>query len=159
MHKFHKIIASGFGSGFSSRAPGTVGSIAAFTVWLLLAKLQIIQSAADSLILALLFALIGLVATERALSTENADKENKDPQWVVIDEWVGVFISLIPSSPENLLQGLLALALFRFFDITKLGPIGKAESLPGAKGIMADDIVAGLFAALVLLALKATISI
>lgn len=73
-----------------------------------------------------------------------------DPQFIVIDEWAGMSISLLYISPSNYLAVISAFLLFRFFDITKLGPVGWAENLPGAWGIMLDDVVAGIFATLLL---------
>ena len=75
----------------------------------------------------------------------------KDPKEVVIDEVSGQFIAILACvQSENFthifLSLLLSFILFRFFDITKIGPIKKFENLPNSFGIMADDIAAGLFA-------------
>ena len=80
--------------------------------------------------------------------------KQKDPKEVVIDEFTGQFIALLAITSSNntndiILSILLSFLLFRFFDITKLGPIKKFEELPGGIGIMADDIVAGICAFLV----------
>ena len=77
--------------------------------------------------------------------------KKKDPKEIVIDEFGGQFIVLFATiQSENIFYNCLSLTLsfllFRFFDITKIGPIKKFETLPGGLGIMADDIVAGLFA-------------
>ena len=74
----------------------------------------------------------------------------KDPGEVVIDEVAGMWIALLPA---GLIwwQILLAAMLFRLFDILKPGPVGWADKrLPGGLGIMADDLIAGALAALVL---------
>ncbi len=78
----------------------------------------------------------------------------KDPKEVVVDEFAGQFIALlgiIDSDNINyiLTSLLLSFLLFRFFDITKIGPIKKFEKLPGGIGIIADDLAAGLFAFLI----------
>ena len=65
---------------------------------------------------------------------------------VIIDEFIGQFIALI-FIPNSVLGLLLSFLLFRFFDITKLYPVNKAEKIPGAMGVLADDIVAGLMTA------------
>lgn len=81
---------------------------------------------------------------------------DKDPQFIVIDEWIGLSITLIAiyGVKNPLLLSIVALVLFRFFDITKLWPISAFENLPGAFGVLADDIAAGLLAAGVLLILQ-----
>ena len=80
--------------------------------------------------------------------------KKKDPKEVVIDEFAGQFIAILATiSTESSLLTFLSLMfsflLFRFFDISKIGPIKKFESLPGGVGIMADDIIAGLCAFIV----------
>ena len=78
----------------------------------------------------------------------------KDPNEVVVDEFAGQFIAILgiidSSNISYILTSLLfSFVLFRFFDITKLGPIKRFEKLPGGFGILADDLVAGLFAFLI----------
>jgi phosphatidylglycerophosphatase A len=75
----------------------------------------------------------------------------KDPSEVVIDEFGGQFIVLLATIDTDnnyyiALSLFLSFVLFRFFDITKIGPIKKTEKLKGGYGIMADDILAGIFA-------------
>ena len=75
--------------------------------------------------------------------------KKKDPKEIVIDEFGGQFIVLLATiQSENIFYNYssltLSFLLFRFFDITKIGPIKKFESLPGGLGIMADDVIAGL---------------
>ena len=75
----------------------------------------------------------------------------KDPKEIVVDEFGGQFIALLGIIDSNninciLISLLLSFFLFRFFDITKLGPIKKFEKLPGGFGIITDDLVAGLCA-------------
>ena len=77
--------------------------------------------------------------------------KKKDPSEVVVDEFAGQFIVILATiDTDNKLNVALSLlisfSLFRFFDITKLGPIKKMENLKGGLGIMADDILAGIFA-------------
>lgn len=68
-----------------------------------------------------------------------------DPSEIVLDEVVGCMVTFmgIPLTPATVLIGVI---VFRFFDITKWGLVGRAERISGAWGILADDIVAGLFA-------------
>lgn len=118
------------------RGPGTAGSVAAMLIFWLCAPPQ---SSTQLAIIALLAAL-GTLAVHVVL---RRDRNLIDPGWIVIDEWVGMWITLWGSDTtiESLLVGLI---LFRFFDIFKPFPVSYAESLPGALGIMADDIVAGI---------------
>ncbi len=68
----------------------------------------------------------------------------------MIDEWAGIFFALIPVSGTNYLAAAAAFILFRFFDIVKPGPVGWCEKLPGAWGIMMDDVAAGVITALII---------
>ena len=76
----------------------------------------------------------------------------KDPQIVVVDEVVGLWLTLAGAVRLNWKSWLLAFALFRVFDIFKPPPIRQFEKLPGGTGIVADDVAAGVCAALVLYA-------
>lgn len=142
------IIASFFGAGRSPWAPGTAGSLVALLlgaaalhgpVWLLPA-------------LAVAATLAGLLAIPHAVPDREAD-----PGWVVIDEVAGQWITLLGLAASPSIPGLLAaFLLFRALDIWKPGPIGWADRKPGAVGIMLDDVIAGVIAALLLLALRHT---
>ncbi len=144
------LISSGFGSGYAPKAPGTVGSVAAVLVWCTLAWLGLLPSMLSQAIAALVVVIVGTWATKISLDEEGGE----DPQWIVIDEWAGIFIALIGTSAAALWHIALAFALFRLFDILKPGPVSKAEDLPGAVGIMGDDSVAGLFALITLSVLR-----
>ena len=74
---------------------------------------------------------------------------SKDASEVVIDEVAGQWIALLVI-PIDWRWALAAFLLFRFFDITKIGPISMVEKWPGGAGVMADDVIAGIFAALCL---------
>ena len=78
--------------------------------------------------------------------------ENKDPSFVVIDEFAGMWISLIASDQFFLI--IISFLLFRFFDITKFLGINKIEKLNGSLGIMLDDIVAGLYTLIIVILIK-----
>lgn len=135
-------ISSGFGSGYAPKAPGTVGSVAAVGAWLFASWTGLLVSPLSHLIAAVVVILVGTWATKVSLEEEGGE----DPQWIVIDEWAGIFIALIGTSSSSPLHVVAAFLFFRLFDILKPGPVGKAEDLPGAFGIMADDIVAGICA-------------
>jgi len=73
----------------------------------------------------------------------------KDPHCVVIDEVVGIQVVLLGATPS--LAGVIAaFVLFRIFDVWKPYPIDKLQSLPGGWGIVADDVVAGIYSRIVL---------
>ena len=82
------------------------------------------------------------------LAIQNADVVG-DPGWVVIDEFAGQWITMLALPAVSVPGLLIAFVLFRLFDITKLGPVGWADRKHGPFGIMADDVIAGLIAALI----------
>jgi len=147
---FAFFIACGFGSGAFPYAPGSAGSLVGLAIGLLLLK--------QSHILLLAGAIIatagGYQAIRKLLSAEEADA---DPGWIVIDEIAGQMIALLPLHRITWLGVALSFALFRLFDIWKPGPVGWADKQGGPWGIMADDVIAGALAALVLLAAQATL--
>lgn len=97
--------------------------------------------------------MLGTIGAARVLET-GLDQRTlaSDPQWIVIDEVIGLWCACagLPCSWHTYLIGAL---LFRLFDISKWGPIGWLERLPGAAGILADDIGAGISARLIILLL------
>ena len=76
--------------------------------------------------------------------------ENNDPQEIIIDEFVGQLIALIFIS-DHIIDLFACFFLFRLFDVLKIFPVNKAEKIPGAVGVIADDIVAGLMAGTILI--------
>ena len=139
-------IASGFGSGFSPFAPGTVGTAAALLPWLWLRTLPLPFYA---LAIAVAFA-IGVWASTWVVRRSGV----QDPQVVVWDEFVGVWIALA-AVPPGWIWMLGGFALFRLFDIWKPWPVSWAdERLHGGLGVMLDDVFAGLYA-LILMQLAA----
>ena len=84
-----------------------------------------------------------------AANHHQSETGSKDASEVVIDEVAGQWIALLVI-PIDWRWALAAFLLFRFFDITKIGPIGMVEKWPGGAGVMADDVIAGVFAALCL---------
>ena len=153
-------IATALGLGYLPKAPGTWGSLAGILIYSLTqyyfpltatsgARLQLIDrvkwAACTGLPVTLVIALVGVWCATRA--AEFAGK--KDPQFVVIDEVSGQHIAYLFSL--TLLDWkylLLGFILFRVFDIWKPFPARQAESLSGGLGIMADDWIAGIYAAL-----------
>jgi len=130
-------IATGLYTGYLPKAPGTWGSLAGVLLYLLLAGLPL-----PAYLLAI--AVLLMVGTFTAGEAEKI-LDQKDPQVVVIDEIVGMLITLAGTRLEPLLL-LAGFLLFRFFDILKPFPINFIDQrFHGGLGIMLDDIVAGLF--------------
>jgi phosphatidylglycerophosphatase A len=139
-----RIISTVFGIGFAPVAPGTVASIAALPVaWLVVE----FGNRVWLLVLAILTAAIGAWACE----LYSRQKLDPDPSECVIDEVAGqMLVCAFCPYPPTLVAYLVAFALFRVFDITKLWPINEVEkNVPGGLGIMADDIAAALMASVI----------
>jgi phosphatidylglycerophosphatase A len=92
---------------------------------------------------------LGWWATDQYMSQKGSEKSS-DPAEIVIDEWAGMWIVLLGVQGVNLLEVLLAFAFFRFFDITKPWIVGQCDRMHGTRGIMLDDIAAGILALLCL---------
>jgi phosphatidylglycerophosphatase A len=138
-----RLIAAGLGTGYAPIAPGTVASAAATVVGAALFAVSPWVLA----LAAIAVAIGGYGAVVRA-------RPEGDPGWVVIDEVAGQWLAMLGLAHLSWTGCLLAFLLFRLFDITKPGPVGWADRQHNAFGIMADDIVAGLIAALLLLGLR-----
>lgn len=140
----YKTIATGFGSGYAPIAPGTAGA----AVGCLLLGLYIYFIGIGNywyfqlgfLIITIFTTIIG------AIATREVEKEwGEDPSKVVIDEIIGVWISLLflPLTWQNILLGFI---LFRIFDIAKPFGIRKLEAIKNGWGVMLDDVLAGIYA-------------
>jgi phosphatidylglycerophosphatase A len=145
MKIIHTIIVTAFGAGFSPFAPGTAGAIVACGILWLIEKLELFTTYSISYLLLILVCTgLGVV------STNYLEKHwGKDPSKVVMDEVIGMWIAMV-FIPLSYLNILLAFILFRFFDIAKPLGIRKLEKLPGGIGVMADDVLAGVYANIVL---------
>ena len=148
------LIATGFGSGRLPVAPGTWGS----ALGLLIALGLFAQPYLPPLWALLGGAAIATAAGMIAVPPYLAASPSKDPSEVVIDEIAGQLLAaaplaLLPWPTLGWIGWALAFALFRLFDIFKPGPVAWADRQPGALGVMADDLIAGLLAALCLLAI------
>lgn len=152
------------GVGYIKLAPGTWGSIVGVGIYLVLRYVgmgvwqigltsgwRVEQLAAwrteVNILIVLLITAAGIWAGGRAAKILN----NKDPQQVVVDEVIGQLITLafIPFDVAWWMI-LIGFILFRFFDILKPYPIDQLQVLPGGLGVCADDILAGIYAAVVL---------
>jgi phosphatidylglycerophosphatase A len=152
--KLANIIATYFGFGLSKFAPGTMGSLGSVP----LAYFLIYYGGVSLLLIsAIILFFVGVKATDVVIKESNIE----DPSKVVIDETVGQLLtfSLVALIYPNQLLGIQSLvyyvcgfALFRFFDIKKMGPVKYADTkINNAYGVMLDDVFAGIFASIVLL--------
>jgi phosphatidylglycerophosphatase A len=141
------ILATWFGCGYWPVAPGTLASLGALLVAYLIEHYLRWQPVSFGY-LAMAFLVPGIWAAHLAA----AESGQKDPRLVVIDEVIGQWATLSGATVLNWKSWLAALVLFRLFDIWKPPPVRQLESLPGGAGIVADDVMAGLYAALVLFA-------
>jgi phosphatidylglycerophosphatase A len=139
------VVATALGAGYSPVAPGTAGSaVALLILWLV---------PFSRIGLVVFFVAVTLVGTWAAHVVEAAAGK-KDPGIIVIDEVAGMALSvlLLPLTPRVLLAGFV---LFRIFDVVKPFPANRLQALPGGIGVMIDDLVAGLYALLVLIVARA----
>ncbi|BAW54796.1 phosphatidylglycerophosphatase A [Helicobacter pylori] len=136
-----------FFSGYSKKAPGTIGSLVA-----LLLGLPILIFSANTLFLAAV--LIGLIAIAQ-IDKEEEESKIHDSSYIVIDELVGMWLAMAISG-LSLAGVVLSFIFFRIYDITKPSLIGKIEKeVKGGLGVVADDALAGVLAGLsVLLAIN-----
>jgi phosphatidylglycerophosphatase A len=139
--RFATFLATGFGSGYSPFAPGTAGSLVGLVLLLPLREAGLVWELA----FLVLFTVGGIWAggvVARRLGIE-------DPGIVVVDEIVGMWITLLflPLKGSTAAAGFV---LFRVMDVWKPYPARQLEHLPGGLGIMADDVMAGIYANLCL---------
>ncbi len=149
---FPKLIATSFGFGFLPVAPGTWGALFAILAWL---PLYLWASASVTIavtaIAIVVFTILGTWA-----SSVSERYWGPDPVVACVDETVGQWISLLPvvAGVAPWWEIAVSLALFRFFDIVKPLGIRAMERLPRGYGMMADDILAGLYSAAILIGLN-----
>jgi phosphatidylglycerophosphatase A len=125
-------------------APGTWGSLAAVLLWAAAALGQRVHGTALFYGL-LVWIAVAIVLGVPASTIVARESGNGDPGFVVIDEVAGQWIALL-GSPVDWRHALIALILFRLFDITKPPPARQLERLPAGWGIVFDDVAAGLYA-------------
>jgi phosphatidylglycerophosphatase A len=143
------VVASVFGAGYSPVAPGTVGSlVTAVAIWLLpFTPLRI----AVTLAVVTLLGIWSGSRVERVLG-------RKDPGLIVIDEVAGMLLSVI-LLPRSIPVLVTAFLLFRLFDIWKPFPARESQALSGGMGVMVDDLIAGLYALILVMGARALFGI
>ncbi len=135
-----KLIASVFYIGYLPVAPGRIGSFAALLLYGFVKDSPVAMGVC--IIVCFILGLLTAGKTERLL-------EDKDAGEIIIDEFTGMLISLY-LLPPTMMYVVSAFLLFRFFDIIKPKPIDRLEKLGGSLGIMLDDVMAGVYANLIL---------
>jgi phosphatidylglycerophosphatase A len=135
------VIATAFGSGYSPIAPGTAGSLVGLALFW---PLQLAAPWVQVLVVVVVY-LAGVAASTRLA----LQLGRKDPGAAVVDEVVGMWLSLLflPFTPATAAAAFL---LFRVLDVFKPYPARQLEALPGGWGIMTDDVMAGVYANLLL---------
>ena len=134
-------VATVGGVGRAPLAPGTVASALTIAgLWLF---------APTPVVLAALFVAVTVVGTWAAGEAEQALSRGKDPGAIVVDEVAGMTLSMlaVPLTPAAAVVGFV---LFRVFDVVKPFPANVSQRLPGGVGVMADDLIAGLYALILL---------
>lgn len=143
-----KVIATGLGTGLVPFIPGTAASAAIALIYLLVAPETQVRLVITAVLLFLGFATSG--RAERLLGT-------KDDKRIVIDEFAGMAIGLMAVDNDQALL-LMGFLVFRVLDTLKVFPSGRLQGLRGAAGVMADDIIAGIYTYLILSILSFLIS-
>ncbi|MCE5187526.1 MAG: phosphatidylglycerophosphatase A [Planctomycetaceae bacterium] len=142
------LLTTCFGIGRVPFAPGTFGSLPAIAIYI---ALQYAAPATTPWALAILAAVFSWICIQYGPAII-ADSGRKDPGFVVADEVAGQSLALIGAAlvnPEGTwINAALAFVLFRLFDIAKPFPCKRLERLPGGVGILADDLMAGVYAAI-----------
>jgi len=146
MHALIKLILSVFGSGFLPKVPGTWGSLATIPFLIYFSYL----SRPVVIIIFVTCLIIGLFACHRYYHQKNAVY---DAGWIVIDEYLGLFLAWIPfywigqSNPVSLLTLFVT---FRFFDIIKIYPANWIDAQKTKSwAVIGDDLVSGIYASIV----------
>lgn len=136
MRFFTYLIATGLGVGYFPAAPGTAGSILTVLVIYFVSPISTLYLI---IVLTVLF-LIGIYCSNMV-----EKEKGEDPSLVVIDEMVGMGVSLL-FVPVDWRLFLIAFVLFRIFDIWKPFPIDQSQEMKFGVGVMIDDVIAGIYA-------------
>jgi phosphatidylglycerophosphatase A len=141
---FCSLLASGFGTGYAPKAPGTFGSLLGLALGAALLAVGHLP---------LLFGIVVVAGLGTWAIAQLPGHAASDPGWIVIDEIAGQMIPLLALTQLSIGGVLLSFILFRVFDIWKPGPVAWADKRHDEFGIMGDDLIAGLLAWLILLLL------
>ena len=142
--KLIKWLATGFGSGLSPFAPGTMGTLVGVVICLLCLPLRWPMR----LLIVIALSALSIYVAGRAEKIY----QKKDDQRIVIDEIIGFQITMLPVA-ITVLHLCVGFVLFRVFDISKPFPINNLQRLPGGWGVVIDDVAAGIYAGAMMLLL------
>ena len=145
MKRIALMLATWFGCGYFPWGPGTVGSLAGL---LLAMGVELYLGDTRKFLFGITFILFMPAVWAASKTAEITGK--KDPGLVVVDEVLGQWVTLLGASSFQVSSFAAAFVLFRLFDIWKPWPVRQFERLPGGYGIVADDIAAGIYGALIL---------
>lgn len=144
------IIGTGFGSGFWPWGPGTAGALTGMLIWYALSfMLNSTLLFAVTLSCIVVFTIAGTWAVRRL-----SPFWGSDPQKVAIDEMVGVWVPLLAVPASDIWLALASFVLFRLFDILKPLGIRTLDRRKGAFYVMADDILAGVYSLIIIVAVQ-----
>ena len=127
-------LASGFYTGYSSFLPGTTGTIPAWLIAYFLIRGDLVILGIATVVMTILSVILASAAEPYF---------GHDAKKIVVDEWAGMFITLL-FIPYSLINYLIAFVAFRGFDAIKIWPADIAEGLPHGWGVTTDDVVAGI---------------
>lgn len=145
MKFFSNLISTFFYLGRLPKAPGTWGSLGALFVWSFVPETILFR-----LIVLIITLIVGFFACEITLN----QADDSDPSYIVIDEVVGLWITLL-FVPKTVFLFTIGFILFRVFDILKPSFIYSVQFLKGSLGVMLDDILAGVLSLIILLGIIA----
>jgi phosphatidylglycerophosphatase A len=135
------LISTLFGTGYFSKIPGTAGTLIAALVYLLL-PIKLFDNLENNVIFLIWILILSLIAVFFISKAEK--KLGHDSNKIVLDEFMGYFIAVV-FLPKTVLIAIFAFILFRFFDIFKPEPVNVLQKLPAGWGVMADDLMAGVY--------------
>ncbi|MDP8210794.1 MAG: phosphatidylglycerophosphatase A [Candidatus Stygibacter australis] len=143
--KFSVAYSTCLGCGYFPKMPGTMGTLLAFIVYLFLPD-SIFKGTESNFIFLGVLLLISIISVpiitraERYLGHDNGK--------IVMDEFLGYMLG-VAFLPKGIITGLIIFVLFRIFDIFKIEPVNMLQKLPGGAGVMADDLMAGVYSNLI----------
>jgi len=144
--KFREFLFTGFYSGYSPVAPGTMGTFVAMLIYL--AEYYFFRE--FNWLVNIAVVLVLLYPSVRLCDSAEIFFDRKDPSQVVIDEFLGYWISLL-FYPFSFRIAVIAFIVFRVMDIIKPFPAGRLQKLKGGTGIVIDDCIAGIYTNLIIL--------
>ena len=143
--KIIKLLATGFGSGLSPFAPGTMGTLVGIPVCVACLPLSL----PARFVIVIILSALAIFVSGRA----EVIYSTKDDQRIVIDEIVGFQVAMLPVGITGL-NICAAFVLFRIFDICKPFPVNRLQNLTGGWGVVIDDVGAGIYAGVIMFALN-----